>query len=234
MCPPPGARPSCDASQRTAPAARRGGILPALQLGVTTDCASGADLSGCPDCLFRGTGEGGFPPLHPRTSFSREKEAKSKRHAPFGKNLWIARVWETGGAITLGLRRYLLRPLFGVFISARPCFRFPNRAGGFSVGRYRRRRGAACSRWEFRVAGGTWGQSLRPSSMATSLCTREALLRITSSCGEEHEGRACSAPAPPRKCQPQRPTWDLTSPAIEKNLRQTLTIIVGNLMIELL
>ena len=25
----------------------------------------------------------------PRTSFSREKEAKSKRHAPFGKNLFL-------------------------------------------------------------------------------------------------------------------------------------------------
>ena len=125
--------------------------------------------------------------LIPRTSFSREKEAKSKRHAPFGKNLWIARVWETGGAITLGLRRYLLRPLQGDFISARPCFRFPNRAEVFpSVATVAAgERLAAVG--HFGLRGGTWGQSLRPSSMATSLCTREALLRITSSCGEEHE-----------------------------------------------
>ena len=124
----------------------------------------------------------------PALLFLEKKKQKSSDTLPLGKTSGLPVFGKRGGAITLERYRFILHPLFGVFISARPCFRFPNRAGGFSVGRYRRRRGAACSRWAFRVAGRSVWQSLRPSSMATSLCTREALLRITSSCGEEHEG----------------------------------------------
>ena len=67
---------------------------------------------------------------HTRTSFSRKR---SKKHAT--RSLWekplIARAWQAGSAITRFWERFLLRPLSGIFHSARTCFRLPNRAEVF-------------------------------------------------------------------------------------------------------